>query len=122
VFLYSEVVLPGDAGNDSLLDEVTALPLGGEGRHAQLRRLSKPYAWPQQPKGSKQKPLVLLTTPCAFQGGWKPRCLDGRLVAVAVPGSLSFSGWDLARGGPKPTRFAAPAGSAYFLESLPNDW
>jgi len=37
-------------------------------------------------------------------------------VAAAVPGHVAFSGWDLARRGPKPTRFAAPAGSVYFLE------
>jgi CRISPR-associated protein Cmr3 len=123
VLLYAEVVLSGDAGNGSLLDEVTTMPLGGEGRYVLLRRLPKPYAWPSSPpQAAKHRPLVLLITPCAFQGGWKPRALDSRLVAAAVSGSLAFSGWDLARGGPKPTRFAVPAGSVYFLESLPDDW
>ena len=89
VFLYAELVLPGDAGNDSLLDEVTTLPLGGEGRHALLRRLPKPVTWPgPQPQRTKQKPLVLLTTPCASgtvgsRGVWKAassrlRCLTPR--------------------------------------------
>jgi CRISPR-associated protein Cmr3 len=122
VFLYAEVVLPADARNDPLLDEVTTLPLGGEGRHAVIRRLPNPVAWPSpQLQGAKQKPLALLTTPCAFHAGWKPRSLHGRLVAAAVAGSVAFSGWDLARGGPKPTRFAVPGGSVYFLESLPNN-
>jgi len=36
------------------------------------------------------------------------------VVAAAVPPALPVSGWDMARGGPKPSRFAAPAGSVYF--------
>ncbi len=88
-----------------------------------VQRLQSPHDWPSsQPTGGKQKPLVVLTTPCAFQAGWKPSLLANHLVAAAVPGSLAFSGWDLARGGPKPTRFAVPAGSTYFLEQVPNDW
>jgi CRISPR/Cas system CMR-associated protein Cmr3 (group 5 of RAMP superfamily) len=31
------------------------------------------------------------------------------------------SGWDLARCGPKPARFAAAAGSVYFLHQLPTN-
>jgi CRISPR-associated protein Cmr3 len=122
VFLYAEVVLTDTAAGSSLLHETPTLPLGGEGRHTICRRLPEPFSWPSsKSQHGKQKPLLLLTTPCEFQGGWKPRCLDGHLVAAAVPGSVAFSGWDLARGGPKPTRFAVPAGSVYFLESFPNN-
>ncbi len=121
VFLYGEVVLP-ESADDSLADELSLLPLGGEGRNVLVERLQSPYNWPSsQPAGDRQKPLVLLTTPCPFQAGWKPTSLADHLIAAAVPGSLAFSGWDLARGGPKPTRFAVPAGSAYFLESMPHD-
>jgi CRISPR-associated protein Cmr3 len=122
VFLYAEVELPNGASDGSHFDGISTLSLGGEGRHATLKRLSEPFSWPHLITQSNQKLLVLLTTPCAFQAGWRPRRLDGHLTAAAVPGSLPFSGWDLARGGPKPTRFAVPAGSVYFLESLPNDW
>ncbi len=123
VFLYAEVVPPAETGKNELLSEIATLPLGGEGRHALLHHLEKAYDWPPpQPQRAKQKPLVLLTTPCVFTDGWKPQSLDGHLVAAAVPSSLAFSGWDLARGGPKPTRFAVPAGSVYFLEALPNNW
>jgi CRISPR-associated protein Cmr3 len=122
VFLYAEIVTTGDSDLVSLLSDNAPLPLGGEGRHALLHRLPKPLAWLNaQPQKGKPKPLILLTTPCAFQAGWKPRCLDGQIVAAAVTGSVAFSGWDLARGWPKPTRFAVPAGSVYFLESLPNN-
>ncbi len=123
VFLYVEVVLPAEIAEQGLLRSVTNLPLGGEGKQVKVHPSLQPFAWPnQQPQDEKQKPLVLLTTPCPFQAGWKPQALHGLLVAAAVPGSLAFSGWDLARGGPKPTRFAVPAGSVYFLESLPDNW
>lgn len=122
VLLYAEIEAPVDAPVDKVFDQVKTLPLGGEGRHVKVERLQSPVTWPnKKPKGN-QKPLIVLTTPCPFEAGWKPRILDGRLVAAAVPGSLAFSGWDLARGGPKPTRFAVPAGSVYFLESLPDNW
>lgn len=121
VCLYAEVVVPDGASDGALLDEIKAIPLGGEGRHATLRRVA-PFTWPKVNAQRKQKPLILLTTPCAFKAGWKPRALDGRLVSAAVPGPLAFSGWDLARGGPKPTRFAVPAGSVYYVNSLPEQW
>jgi CRISPR-associated protein Cmr3 len=123
VFLYAEIEVLADEPTEALLDQVKTLTLGGEGRHATVQRLPTPFTWPNQPPKDNQKPLILLTTPCPFQAGWKPQRLNGdRLVAAAVPGSIAFSGWDLARSGPKPTRFAVPAGSVYFLESLPNNW
>ncbi|MCI0624641.1 MAG: type III-B CRISPR module-associated protein Cmr3 [Acidobacteria bacterium] len=123
VCLYSEIVLPDEAPSNSLFDLPETLPLGGEGRYVFVRRLPKPFNWPHAESSRRnQKPLVVLTTPCAFQAGWKPKRLEDHVAAAAVPGSLAFSGWDLARGGPKPTRFAVPAGTVYFLESLPNDW
>jgi CRISPR-associated protein Cmr3 len=123
VFLYAEVEAPSDAPVEALLDQVKSLTLGGEGRHATLNRLPSPFTWPDSnlPKENK-KPLIVLTTPCPFQAGWKPRLIADHIVAAAVPGSLAFSGWDLARGGPKPTRFAVPAGSVYFLNQAPTDW
>ena len=36
---------------------------------------------------------------------------------TAASGSpVAVSGWDVARGGPRRTRFAVPAGSVYFVE------
>jgi len=121
VFLYVEIVLPDVAGDGAVLDVIKTIPIGGEGRHAMLRRVA-PFAWPQVVPTGKQKPLILLTTPCAFEAGWKPRALNGRLVSAAVPGAVAYSGWDLARGGPKPTRFAVPAGSVYLLDAMPDKW
>jgi CRISPR-associated protein Cmr3 len=122
VFLYGEMVIPAEASAEAMLDQIKTLALGGEARHVILKRLTEPFARPCISTNGNQKPLILLTTPCPFEAGWRPRIFDGQLVAAAVPGSVPFSGWDLARGGPKPTRFAAVAGSVYFLQSLPSDW
>jgi CRISPR-associated protein Cmr3 len=125
VVLYAELLVPEATSRESLqqlLDGLVTLPLGGEGRQVAVERLEQPFAWPQpSSQGNNHLPLLLLTTPGVFQAGWQPHALQGRLVAAAVPESLAFSGWDLARGGPKPTRLAVPAGSVYFLQdSLPS--
>jgi CRISPR-associated protein Cmr3 len=117
VVLYAEVTGAEGIPPDALAD--LALPLGGEGRRVAVRAVD-PIRWPEEGPRSNQKPLLLLTTPGLFQGRWRPGCLDGQLVAAAVPTPVAVSGWDLARGGPKPTRFAAPAGSVYFFDSLPD--
>ncbi len=119
VSIYAEIVLPDDAPSPSVLDELRTMSIGGEGRHAAVRRLAKPFPWPRVTPTGKQKPLILLTPPCPFQCGWKPRVLAQQIIAAAVPGSIPFSGWDLANRCPKPTRFAVQAGSVYFLDSLP---
>ncbi len=118
VVFYAELIVPEHASVIQILDQIKIFPLGGETRQVILHRVD-PFRWPEITLADGQKPLVLLTTPCVFEAGWKPRVLDTRLVSAAVPEPLAFSGWDLARGGPKPTRFAVPAGSVYFLDSLP---
>lgn len=123
VFFYIEIVLPDGVSAGAIFDEIRTIPLGGEGRHVSIWREVQPVPWPNvHVNDGTKKMLVLMTTPCAFEAGWKPQILDGHVVSAAVPGSLAFSGWDLARGGPKPTRFAVPAGTVYFLNSLPEDW
>ena len=92
-------------------DDDDVLPLGGEGKRAIIRRSPGAYRWPEAPAGTGDGRLVLLTAPAPV-GGWQPPGLS--LVAAAVPGHVPVSGWDMARGGPKPNRFAVPAGSVYF--------
>jgi len=99
-------------------DECRLLPFGGEGRHIAVTG-HDPNDGPLTPRAEPaQKPghgrcLVLITP--AFLNGWHPSNLD--LLSAAVPGHVPVSGWDLARGGPKPTRFAVKAGSVYFLSA-----
>lgn len=96
--------------------EPVVLSIGGERRHMHLSRLQKPVAWPEGHPSGDQGSLLLLTTPGLFppEHPWRPESLS--LVAAAVPGYEAVSGWDMAEGRPKPTRFAAQAGSVYFLE------
>jgi len=121
VSLYAEVVAANEVER-SVFTGIETLAFGGEGRRVRVQTLNRPFAWPEQSSADpKHKPLVLLTTPGLFRESWKPAALNGRLLAAAVPGSTAVSGWDLARGGPKPNRFAALAGSVYFLDRFPND-
>ncbi|MCS7078855.1 MAG: type III-B CRISPR module-associated protein Cmr3 [Chloracidobacterium sp.] len=125
VTLYGEVDVPDDVRHDAekLIDALKLMAFGGEGRRVVVARLAHSCPWPQRsPSRDKERPLTLLITPCPFASRWKPHALTGRVIAAAVPGATAFSGWDLARGGPKPTRFAAAAGSVYFLDEAPPMW
>jgi CRISPR-associated protein Cmr3 len=116
VGFYAEVDLPADAP-DGVLGEETVLDFGGEGRKVRVYPVER--SWPPPPVPHNGRVLLLLTTPGVFAERWRPKLPEGmRLVAAAVSGYEAFSGWDLALGGPKPTRFAVPAGSVYFLESV----
>jgi len=97
-----------------LPDGEDLLALGGEARRAVVRR-SRAYDPPSVAQSSVagNGRLVLLTTAGPF-GGWCPPGL--KPLAAAVPEPVAVSGWDLAKGGPKPNRFAAPPGSVYFLK------
>jgi len=119
VAFYVELDLPSEA--QPTWETVTFLRWGGEGKQVAVNHCSKPMEFPRASPQNGQKPLFVLTTPGLFKEGWYPRCLARELVAVVVPGELAVSGWDLARKGPKPTRFAAKAGSVYFLERLPEN-
>ena len=113
VVLYAEVEGPDDAIG-RIPGRTTPVPLGGEGRRVAMRTV-EPVTWLSPAQGDGQGRLLVLTTPGIFDEGWRPSWLAGKLLAAAVPGYEAASGWDLARKGPKPTRFAAPAGSVYFL-------
>lgn len=85
--------------------------LGGEGRRAAVAPEPNPPAPPRGGESGDGR-LVVLTTPGPFDGRNPP---DLAVRAAVVPGYDAVSGWDLARGRPKPNRFAARAGSVYFL-------
>lgn len=117
--LYAEVALPESAAE--LLEGLSVLRLGGEGRSVAMRTCAT-VRWPDVEPKDGENTLLVLTTPGLFAAAWRPRLPDGlNVVAAAVPGGLALSGWDLARGGPKPARFAVPAGSTYFLQGPARD-
>lgn len=120
---------------DGLDDEHAALlhgtvRLGGEGRSA----TAMPATPAQTPIDPDQllaagRCRIVLTTPGLFADGWCPFALDqarrfefqglrGRLVCAAVARAETVSGWDLAKGCPKPAERVAPTGSVYWIEDL----
>jgi CRISPR-associated protein Cmr3 len=114
VSLYAELAGLEPALQSAFITE-TAIPFGGQSRYVRVRRCA-PVDWPSAPSGGEGQ-LILLTAPAPFAARWRPERLD--LVAAAVPGQVAVSGWDLARHGPKPTRFAVAAGAAYFCRRPP---
>jgi len=95
------------------------LKLGGEGRYVRTELMKKPlleFGSSLSPSGGGA--MHVLLTPALF-GGWKPAGHGDQPVCASVPGYEAVSGWDLAKGGPKPARFAVSAGSIYFMDRAP---
>lgn len=110
--IYGEVELPSERTH--LFNGQNVLCWGGE-RHAVTMRRVAPVVWPDYVTGKRK--IAMLLTPCFSDAGWLPDGLKQETVrGAAVAETFAVSGWDLARGGPKPTRFGVDAGSVYFLE------
>lgn len=119
-------------GLEDFPEDGHSVALGGDRRLARVRiEKAAPAVAPEIRGGAF---AVMLATPALFDRGWRPGWIDDagegvvpgvgarvRLVAAAVGKPLAFSGWDLARGCPKPIRRAVPAGSVYRFEVLDGD-
>lgn len=90
-------------------------PFGGESRYVQATRTDL-VGWPHTPQSDRR--LFYLLSPGIFAHTWHPDYSPSgaNLSAASVDGPFAVSGWDLARGGPKPTRFGVQPGSVYFYE------
>lgn len=122
--------LDGDAG---VLPDTGWLRLGGEARSARYRTTGHPSR-PTNPHSDMEEDLredgrfkLVLTTPAVFEHGWRPDGIASngtgtvagcsvQLTGAAVDKPVPLGGWDLAKGRPKRTRRAVPAGSVYFFE------
>lgn len=98
----------------AILRATAVLRWGGEGRQVHLTCRESAIDWPKAPADGGDGAMVVLTAPALLDGGWRQR--DWRPVTAAVDRPVPVSGWDLARRGPKPTRFAVPAGSVFFFD------
>jgi len=116
---YAEVELPIKIRDDPFAG-IEFVAFGGEGKRARLKTVSQ-FNFPSATSTPASKRFLLLTTPCLASGGGVPTQLTN-CIAAAVNSPVAFSGWDIARSAPKPTRFAIPAGSVYFFDTidLPN--
>ena len=111
VTLYAEIVFPqGDRG---MCRPVRLDTAAGRRRAAQWPSV-QPMPGPG-PRCSRRppsrNPCLLLTTPGLFKAPGCPRCSRARSSPPQCRERWLFRAGALARGGPKPNRFAAAAGS-----------
>ena len=114
----------------------TLVHLGGKRRMAVLEPEPE-HTWPAPPGWLDRicdagGLCLTLLTPAVFSAGYRPGWLDGdltgsppfapglrlRLRAAAVDRWQPHSGWDLARGRPRPSRKLAGAGATYWFRIL----
>lgn len=101
------------------LTRLRNLRLGGDGRAGVIEPVSSAAPEPDYEALARSGRMrVVLTTPGLFEDGWRPGALPGELVCAVVPRMEVVSGWDLARGVPKPAQRAVPAGAVYWLEGV----
>jgi CRISPR-associated protein Cmr3 len=114
------------------------LTFGGEKRQVRLERatgLSPVWTAPEQlieQLTDKKTFRLQLVTPAFFRTGWYPgwltqkhkdripepfKSLGATLQSAIVDRRVPVSGWDFRHDREKPLRYAAPAGSVYFLET-----
>jgi CRISPR-associated protein Cmr3 len=99
-------------------DREVVSPWGGERHHVVISR-REPLRWMEPGNAGSGRTLVYLATPCFDIAEGVPACLPREGIrAAATAGPVSLSGWDLVKGGPKPTRFGIDAGSVFFLENV----
>ncbi len=135
LFTVQAVVMGRDVGFLAAIEGAEppadgTLRLGGDGRAAAVRAVE--YDPPEPDYGAIARDgrcRLVLTAPGVFPGGWRPPGVDGEgrfalhgvrghLVCAAVPRAEVVSGWDLAKGEPKPAERVAPTGSVWWLEDL----
>lgn len=110
VCLYSEIELPMDLA--SKLDG-QLVPFGGEGKYVRVTKVPA-QDWPELDHQAKHS-MWYLATPTFFPKDRSLPSMPG-LKAAASGTGVPVSGWDVARNGPRPTRFAVPAGAVYFVD------
>ncbi len=114
-------------GADGHVPRDGLLRFGGDGRAVVVETAD--VTWPPEPDWERiegeRRFLLILRTPGIFPGGWRlpglddqglwhgPAGLRARLVTAVVPRARVVSGWNLARGCPKPAQRTVPVGAVY---------
>jgi CRISPR-associated protein Cmr3 len=114
VCLYAEMQ-PGPEAPARPWFSDTPVPFGGEGKYVRVEEVPA-RDWPK-PNLKRARSLWYLATPTFLQPSEQShRPLPKGVKAAASGPGVAISGWDVARNGPKATRFAVPAGAVYFFE------
>jgi CRISPR-associated protein Cmr3 len=96
------------------LERIEVIHWGGERKLCRVQWI-QPVEIAQPKEGAN---LLLLITAAFFDGRNGPsEWGEDRLEGLALAGGYNVSGWDLASGSPKPTRFGVEAGSVYFFRN-----
>ena len=115
------------------LPDALTLRFGGDGRAALATQI--PFSEPQVDYAeiaNSGRCRLILATPGLFQHGWLPtgamangrdlrfdlHGVRGRIICATVQRAEVVSGFDIAKGRPKPAQRVAPTGSVYWLEEL----
>lgn len=100
-----------------------AVPIGGEGKLVRLSVKEVPEHSEERNDGNSFHYLATPTflSACSTPNRPLPPASCGKLIAAASDRPIGVSGWDVARGGPRPNRFAVPAGAVYFFEGAVTD-
>lgn len=116
VCLYAEIDM---AVEQRYFDDLV-IPFGGEGKYVRVTTVTK-QEWPTATAG---RAMWYLATPTFFPPTGRPLPTVAGLTAAASGAGVPVSGWDVARNGPRATRFAVPAGACYFVNSpaTPDDY
>lgn len=105
-----------------------AIPIGGEGKLVRVSVVESSvverHAEPKVTTNSGNT-FVYLATPTFLSAGRTanrplPPTSCGKLRAAASERPIAVSGWDVSKGGPRPNRFAIPAGAVYFFDGTAN--
>ena len=93
------------------------VPFGGEGRCVRVQEINRCH-WPEPDSSQKRAPWYLASPTFLPVKHTSKRSLPAitGLKAASSGAGFAVSGWDVARNGPRPTRFAIPAGAVYFVE------
>lgn len=119
--MYVEIEMP-----DSLAQKLDkkSFAFGGEGKCVRAR-LTGESMFPPAAAPVAGPRMTYLATPTFLSAKATPhRPLPpsdiGTIRGAASDRPLAVSGWDIARGGPRPTRFAVPGGAVYFWDGPAN--
>lgn len=120
------------------IPESGLLKLGGEGKAASYKKISKPLINCNLPENNLDEDIekfkLYLSTPAIFRQGWLPSWIDMnslegkyknskfKLLTASIGKYQNLGGFDLKQKKPKPMWKVTPAGSVYYFKIIEGDF